>query len=363
MSEITDVLAAIDTLHARGERMALATVVSTRGSTYRRSGARLLVPEHGASVGNISGGCLEGDVERIGRELMASGVPRLELFDLRAEDDAVWGYGLGCNGAIEVFIEPAEQALATASALRLAVEEGRACCLATVLSSSSVQVTPGDRALVTWDGPMGDANASLRELALSALAADDGGIQTLRLPDGDARVFAEVLQPVPRLLICGAGHDVVPLVSGAAGMGWRVTITDVRERLLKHERFPEAVRFIHAPPGAGVESFGPSARDYVVVMSHNYLKDLEYLRALLDAPFTYLGQLGPRLRTQQMLRELDRTDALDRLHAPAGLDIGGEGPEEVAWAVVAEMLAVRRGRGAGFLRDRHAPIHASPDAE
>lgn len=357
MSEITDVLAAIDALHARGERMALATVVSTRGSTYRRSGARLLVPERGASVGNLSGGCLEGDVERIGRELLDSGVPRLELFDLRAEDDAVWGYGLGCNGAIEVFIEPAEQALATASALRLAVEEGRACCLATVLSTSSAQVAPGDRALASSDGPMGDANPDLRDLAVAALAADDGGIHSLRLPDGEARVFAEVLLPPPRLLICGAGHDVVPLVAGAAGMGWRVTITDVRRQLLTSDRFPGAADFIHAPPGEGVAAFAPRERDYVVVMSHNYYKDLEYLRALLDARFAYLGQLGPRLRTQQLLRELDRSDAIDRLHAPAGLDLGAEGPGEVAWAIVAEMLAVRRGRDAGFLRDRHAPIH------
>ena len=110
MSEITDVLAAIESMSAQGQKMALATIVAVRGSTYRRPGARLLVPEEGAPIGNISGGCLEGDVADMARVVMDEGTARLAGWDLTADDDAVWGLGLGCNGAIEVFIEPAEEA-------------------------------------------------------------------------------------------------------------------------------------------------------------------------------------------------------------------------------------------------------------
>lgn len=363
MSEIVDVLAAIGALRARGERMALATIVSVRGSTYRRPGARLLVPEHGDSVGNVSGGCLEGDVERIGRRVMTDGVPRLELFDLTADGDAVWGYGLGCNGAMELFIEPAEHAVATAAALRVAVEEERPCCFVTVLESQVGGVTPGDRTLLLADGPrqgrVGDdaTDAAVAALAAEALAADAGGLRTLSRPDGELRLFFEVLQPPPRLLVCGAGHDAIPLVRDAASLGWRVTVTDVRAPFLNAGRFPEAAAFSHAQPAAAAAAFAPDARSSVVLMSHNYLRDAEYLGALLDTRPLYLGVLGPRKRTLQLLRDLDRVDALDRIHAPAGLDLGGEGPEEVAWAIVAEMLAARHGRQGGSLRDRRAPIH------
>ena len=123
MSELTDVLDAIESLAARGERMSLATIVSVKGSTYRRPGARLLVPEEGAPVGNISGGCLEGDVADVARIVMRDGVPRIAAWDLTADDDDVWGLGLGCNGAIEVFVEPADDAARVAGALRAALAE------------------------------------------------------------------------------------------------------------------------------------------------------------------------------------------------------------------------------------------------
>lgn len=366
MSELTDVLAAIDAAHARGERMALATIVATRGSTYRRPGARLFVPERGASVGNISGGCLEGEVERIGREVMADGVSRLVPFDLTADDDAVWGFGLGCSGAVEIFIEAGERAASTAAALRVAVEGERECCVVTVVASSLPGVAPGDRLVVTAGGArvggLGDRHAEGRlvELAARALAAD-AEARSVTLDAGRLRAFLEPLRPPPRLLVCGAGHDAIPLVRAAAELGWRPTVTDVRSRLLTQARFPGASGFIHAPPAAGVERFAADARSAIVVMSHNYLKDIEYLRAALELPAGYLGVLGPRLRTEQLLREIGREEALDRLHAPAGLDLGAEGPYEVALAIIAEMLAARRGRCAGFLRDRRGPIHEVAD--
>lgn len=333
MSELSDLLDAADALAARGEPMALATIVDTRGSTYRRAGARLLIPSEGESIGNISGGCLEGDVARIGREVLASGQPRLVEFDMTADDDAVWGYGLGCNGAIELFIEPTAGALASVAALR----SGQGSCLVTPLSGPSI----GSHRLET-DGA---AAAALRD-------GTPGVVEV----NGE-RTFYEPLFAPLRLLVCGAGHDAIPLVRQAADLGWRVVVADVRRDLLTPERFPGAAAFSAADPAEAATALAPDERTAAILMNHNYLRDIACLRSLLDAPLAYLGVLGPRGRTEQMLREIGRPDAISRLHAPAGLDIGAEGPEEVAHAIVAEILGVTRGRGGGRLRDRGAPIH------
>ncbi len=152
MSEISDVLGAIESLHSRGERMALATIVAVRGSTYRRPGARLLVPEQGELIGNISGGCLENDVADVARIVMQEGMARVVSFDLTADDEAVWGWGLGCNGAIELFVEPGEKAAEVAGALRMALEDERPISMVTVLDSSIPGVDQGTRLLVRPDG-------------------------------------------------------------------------------------------------------------------------------------------------------------------------------------------------------------------
>jgi xanthine dehydrogenase accessory factor len=311
VSELTDILDAIEAATARGEPMALATIVATTGSTYRRAGARLFIRAEGDPIGNISGGCLEGDVARIGREVMADGQPRLATFDLTADDDAVWGYGLGCNGAFEILVEPTAGAVKTADALRQALT-GSPTCLATTLT-----------------GPHAGSHR-LKADGAAAAALRDGTPRVVE--EGGERLLYEPILPPLRLVICGAGHDAIPLVRQAAELGWRVTVA------------------------AGV--IGPDDRTAVVLMSHNYLRDIAYLRSFVGAQLAYFGVMGPRGRTEQMLGEIGEPAAIERLQAPAGLDIGAEGPEEVARAIVAEILAVTNGRAGGQLRDRRGPIHA-----
>jgi xanthine/CO dehydrogenase XdhC/CoxF family maturation factor len=370
VSELTDVLSAIESLSARGERLALATIVEVRGSTYRRPGARLLVPEEGAPIGNISGGCLENDVADVARIVMSEGHARVVSFDLTADDEAVWGWGLGCNGAIELFVEPADKAAEVAGALRLALEEERPICLVTVLDASVPGVEQGNRLLVM---PGGETRGSLgdpaldeasHDAALDLLAREKSEIRTLPGSQGEARAFVEVLEPPLRLLICGAGHDAAPVVRAAAGLGWSPIVVDDREAFLNRERFPEAAGFVRLERPEDVATVAPvDGRTYIVVMSHNFLRDKDYLRALLGSPARFIAMLGPGARTQRLLTELREEgleiteDDLARIHGPAGLDLGAEGPEEIAAAITAEIVAVKRGRGAGFLRDRPGPIH------
>ena len=371
MSEITDVLAAIESLSASGQRMALATIVAVGGSTYRRPGARLLVPEEGAPIGNISGGCLEGDVADMARLVMEEGTARLAGWDLTADDDAVWGLGLGCNGAIEVFIEPADRAAEAARALRTALEEERPISLVTVIESAEPDaIAPGARLIVmpegTVEGSLGrhDVDAGAIEAARDVLVAERSEIRTLA--EG-IRAFVEILDPPLRLVICGAGHDAVPFVRAASIIGWNVTVVDDRPAFLNNERFPEAQAFaLVDDPSEVAKTIAIDARTFVVVMTHNFLRDKEYLRSLLTTDARYLAMLGPAARTQRLLMELDEEgtpiteDRRARIHGPAGLDLGAEGPEEIAQAIIGEIVAVRRGRDGGFLRERPTPIHDRP---
>ncbi|MBI2201898.1 MAG: XdhC family protein, partial [Armatimonadetes bacterium] len=181
---------------------------------------------------------------------------------------------------------------------------------------------------------------------------------------GEVKVFVESIRPPIRLVVCGAGHDAIPVVQFAAMLGWRTIVVDQRERFLTRERFPGAREFIKADPAEAAALVPIDSQTYVVVMTHNYLHDRDLLRGFLRSGAPYVGMLGPRIRTEKILSELqhaglpvsDRDRA--RIFGPVGLDLGSEGPEEIALAVVGEILAVESGRQASFLRERTGPIHA-----
>ncbi|HEX2178162.1 MAG TPA: XdhC family protein [Actinomycetota bacterium] len=369
-------LSAIETLRSRGEKMALATVVASRGSTYRRPGARLLVAESGDLIGNISGGCLDNDIRREAREVMAGKGARIVDFDLTADDEAVWGWGLGCNGALEVFVEPPDHAAQVVGALKKALEERRTIGLVTVLTSKVPEVEPGARLLVHPDGRteggLGDpaVEATGVKVALEALETRKASRRNLEVQGrGEVSAFVEPLEPPVRLLICGAGEDVIPLVRLAAAIGWETVIADDRENLLNHERFPEATGFVHLPKALDVvKEAGVDRLTAAIVMSHNYVRDQDYLQALLGTDVVYIGMLGPKARLRRLLPDLAKEGIYPseederKIHGPAGLDVGAEGPEEIAWAVIAEIMAVRSGRNAGFLKNRQGPTHPRESA-
>ncbi|MBM3449544.1 MAG: XdhC/CoxI family protein, partial [Armatimonadetes bacterium] len=200
------------------------------------------------------------------------------------------------------------------------------------------------------------------DLAREALAAERGARRAV----GEVELFAEPIQPMPRLVVCGAGHDAIPLVRLAREAGFRPIVVDRREQFLTLERFPEADGFLRTEFPETAARIAPDDRTYVVVMTHNYLCDKDVDRSFLThpAPPAYLGLLGPRSRSEKILRELaDEGVAIgdatrDRIYAPVGLDIGSEGPEQIAIAILAEAISVRTGRSGRNLRERTAPIHA-----
>ncbi|MDQ7843710.1 MAG: XdhC family protein [Armatimonadota bacterium] len=370
MRELLDILTAIDTFAGRGERLALATIVGVRGSTYRRAGARLLMSASQEMVGNISGGCLESDLMVVADEVMASGTPRLVTYDLTADDDAVWGLGLGCNGAVELFVEPVDPASAQWPLLRAALQGERTIALVKLLDGPPAGRWIAVRPDGAGEGRLDDPEAETRAVRAAQAALAEGASRLVVLPTagGDRRAFVEVIRPPIRLIVCGAGHDAIPVVQFASAMGWRVVVVDPRERFLTPERFPGARQFVRASAEEAAGRVAIDDRTYVVVMTHNYLHDRDLLRGFLATPVRYIGMLGPRQRTEKILEELRGQGVIltaedrARLFGPVGLDIGGEGPEAIALALLAEIQAVEAGRRGGFLRERRGPIHETQRA-
>ncbi|MDR7482988.1 MAG: XdhC family protein, partial [Armatimonadota bacterium] len=309
MKELQEILTAVEEARARGEAVALATIVGVRGSTYRRAGARLLIAAGGRQVGNISGGCLEGDVAVVAEEVLAQGAPRLVTYDLTADDDMVWGLGLGCNGAIEVFVEPTTAADVLWEAVRSALAAEETVTVVTVVEGTPA--VPAGRRLVVWAdgrraGGLGDPALEIEAARLAAAARAElrTGVHRAQADGGPVRLFVEVLHPPLRLVVCGAGHDAIPVVRFAAQLGWRVLVVDRREAFLTPERFPGASGFVKTEfPEAG-QAVPTDAHTYVLIMTHNYLHDRDLLRAFLPTPVAYLGMLGPRARTDRILADL-----------------------------------------------------------
>jgi xanthine dehydrogenase accessory factor len=367
MKELRDILDALAEAQARGERAALGTVIRVRGSTYRREGARLLIRADGQTVGSVSGGCLEGDIAEIARDVLAAGRPRLAQYDLTSDDDAVWGLGLGCNGAIDVLIEPVPGDLPVR--LRRAIDERRTLVLATLVGGPD-PLAPGARIYLPEDGaPEGSlGDAALDQAAVAAarrqLEARRSAVVSLESARGPAEVFVEVLAPPLPLLVCGAGHDVIPLVRLAHELGWWVMVADSRPAYARRERFPGADEVVLAADEEVPQKVRIDRHTFVVVMTHNFLHDRRLLRGLLATPARYIGLLGPRARTDRLLAELarDGVNVSDgqraRLFGPVGVDLGAESPEEIALSILAEILALHNGRPkVASLRERGGPIH------
>lgn len=377
MKELRAILAALTAEGAENERFALATIVRTSGSTYRRAGARLLIKASGEWTGLISGGCLERDVSERARAVIETNEPRTVVYDTGAHEDIVWGLGLGCNGIVELLLEPlmGENLARHIEFLTESVMRGRTNAMATVIGAQDCAAKVGARMMLMRGELTHDfsdeelaANVArdLRGLLSSGAHASRAsvvGYDTAR--GGRLEVLREVVAPPTSLLIFGAGPDAVPLVAFAKELGWRVEIVDARAAFANSARFPQADDIKVCRPEAIAERVAFDERTIAVVMTHNYLHDREILATLLASPVRYIGMLGPRARTEKLLDEigeeggshLTRPENLRRLHHPIGLDIGADTPEEIALAIVAEIQATLANRTGKMLRDHQGSIH------
>jgi xanthine dehydrogenase accessory factor len=326
----------------QGVSTVLVTLVRTEGSSYRQPGARLLLGADGAYAGTISGGCLETEVVRKA-EWMVRGGAVVERYSTMFDDTAEVPFGLGCGGVMDLLMEPADtpecRALMTAMEGALRGEES-------MVLTWLPRVGRGlARAVLGGSGDFTFASEGLKEGEL--VAARRRALQRDKVEGADDGIFFERMVVPQRLFVLGAGDDAKPLVSMAALLGWSVTVADGRAQLARAERFPEAERVIVLD---GSNGLGVCGEDAVVLMTHSYEQDRELLAALLPIAPRYFGLLGARHRSALLVSEVavmtgrSVAECCERLYAPVGLDLGGDGPEAIALAVIAEAQACCMGK-------------------
>ena len=365
----SDVMARLREALADGREAVLATIVRVEGSAYRRPGAKMLLTPDGG-VGSITAGCLEDEVRRLAQQVLEEGRPRVETYDLMEDDDDVWGLGVGCNGVITVLLEPVDASLRPAVA---AYDDGRPVGVVTVLDGD---LPTGARAYY-WPGEGIEADGSLPSWLVEALGdapaalveRGAGDTVTVETDSGEATVFVDGLTPPPELVVFGTGHDVGPVTELAKANDFRVTVVGFRGASAEASRFPRADRVTSSSPAQVAEVHDFDERTYAVVMSHNFVDDRLAVEALLETAVPYIGLLGPRERFEEMLAAFEEEGTtlsgsdLERVYTPAGLDLGGGTPYNIAHSIVAEALAVHHGREPKHLSDREGPIHERVELE
>jgi len=347
MSELFEHL---DRLRSAEGKVAVATLVNTRGTTPRKEGAKMLVGAGGRILGSVTiGGCVDAQVIEEAASVLSTHKPRLLQLDLG--DEEAWEIGLTCGGTIEVFVEPVDlekpddATLALYERLKAHAEAGGRGAMLTRLEGSA----DGAKMLVFDSGPregsLGDTALDAAAGAAAEIAVKAGKSATLTVEG--VRVFAEVFVPASILLIVGAGHVAMPMVTLARVLGFKTILIDGRPRFATRERFPDVDDLKIGIPSELVRDVPLVASTALVLVAHDYKYDLPVIRHALETPVGYIGLLGSSRRGKailDLLREDGVSDAsLDRVHVPIGLDLGAQSAPEIALAVLAEVLAVQRG--------------------
>jgi xanthine dehydrogenase accessory factor len=377
VTNLGNILKAWDDAQQSGTPSVLATVVRVEGSHYRRPGARMLAVPKESPTGSISGGCLEADLLEKAATVIRSGSAALAHYDTTTDADLLYGSGMGCGGAVDILMEPANthSVVRLMEALRSCIDQRRSASVATVFAKGgAIDAEVGDRMIGTGDGAefIGRVDESVRSAVSRKLntLADTRRNGALRFfsAHGWVDCFMEHLSPPIALVLLGAGNDARPVCAYASELGWQVTVIDHRPALVNIQRFPRAKALHVLRP----EEFGAWERagdfDAAVIMTHHYQHDCELLSHLMSRPLSYIGLLGAARRAETMLNELRKSGLtidgrmLDRLYAPVGLDLNADGPEEIALAIVAEIQMVLNGGSARPLRSGRSPARTAEAA-
>lgn len=349
-------------------RAALATVIKVHGSSYRSPGARMLITDDGRWVGSISGGCLEGDALRKARWVMTENQALTVTYDTREESNQNLGIGLGCNGVIDVLIEPV---VPGSPSNPITLFEGfldtqHVMALATVFNPSQ---HAGRKLLIDPNGRILSGNVEEFPVELPAelqqlCQTHKSGTRQYATKEGEVHIFLELIQPVVKVILFGAGFDARPVSQLARSLGWQVEVTDECVAHIAPVFFPEANKLSLCQREFIDRDFQVTPFTACVLMSHNYEYDRDVLRKLIHKDTPYIGILGPRKRFDKMLEEFRQDgihvthEEIKKVHSPIGLDIGAEAPDEIAVSIIAEIQSIFANRPGGFLKHRAGPIHA-----
>lgn len=339
-----EVMADIDRWLAQSDSIALATVLQTWGSSPRQVGAKLALTAHGEVSGSVSGGCVEGAVIETGFSVIKTGQPKLLHFGVA--DETAWEVGLACGGSIDVFVQRLDRSLY--EAIHTALQSDRSSIIVTVIRG------PLDllgRALIVHDTGevIGTLGAEIDRDALQAANRLLSAGQSQRKVLSDSiELFFDVIAPTPEVIAVGGVHIAVALTQLAKVMGYRTTVVDPRGAFGTEARFPHVDRLIQAWPDEGLGQIHLSGLSAIAVLTHDPKLDDPALKIALPSAAFYVGALGsPTTQAQRRVRLHAAglsEEVLDRLHSPIGLEIGSQTPEEIALAIMAQIVACRNQR-------------------
>lgn len=378
MNDLQAILEAFQITRQRRESAFLVTVVQTQGSTYRRPGARMLITASDEMIGMVSGGCLEQDILEHTRQMLEGEAIAVTYDSTTENEDILWGFGLGCNGVVQVLIESllpdacnpltvlaecwrgssASQSVRTPAVLAN-IFQAPSKDVSEVKLGACLALTPDK--LIVFDQRHTDLITAIAADAQAVLYQQQSTSKSYELAMGTVQVFLEFVPAPPVLMIFGAGQDAIPVAQMAKSLGWQVIVADCRANPASHDRFALVDQVI-LTRRERISQLHPLTDQVsaAVVMTHNYLDDLEVLKTVLPSAVPYVGLLGPKRRTERLLQELQiegSNTQLKKLHAPIGLDIGADTPSAIAVSIIAEIQAVLAQRTGGFLKHRSVPIH------
>lgn len=361
MKELHEILKKISQF-GENEKAILATVVALEGSGYRRPGARMLIDENGYSIGTISGGCLEADVLERAKRVLETNEPIVITYDTTKDENSVFGLGMGCRGVIHILLEAVTKESKFFAFADAHLRARKAFVIAALIKTKSSEFKIGSQIFYGENGiETNDFTGKLDENLAASVRRAFLERKSARENFEFGKVFVEYIKPRVSLLLFGAGFDALPVAGFAKDLGWAVTVIDHRAAWANHERFPDADEIIVSRAENIDEKLFQDENSVAVLMTHNYDRDKELLPRLLKSKAVYVGALGPKKRAERLLAEIGEKfseEQLNRLHAPIGLDIGAETPEEIALAIIAEIRGVLAKRRGGFLRERQGSIYA-----
>lgn len=301
-----------------GEPAVLATLVHVEGHSYRKAGASMLLLPNGEKIGSLSPGCLESDLQERVESLLHTGEAEWVVYNMRPEEDAIWGEAIGCGGVLRILLEPLnEKVFSMLSQAYFVVEAGMA--VEFIRYSEEQKLSYAMRKI--RDGYIQDDSVSLGVNKRKAL-------------------LSTTFTPRPRLFLFGADEGTVPIVRIAGSIGFRVAVGDWRASLCNTDRFPDAELAV-GTPNVILDTLRIQPSDYVLICGHQLQKDREMLEQVLPLKPHYIGVMGSKSRIRHLLEGLSDTQ---NIKAPVGMAIGAEGPQEIAISIAAELITVRNGR-------------------
>jgi xanthine dehydrogenase accessory factor len=347
------ILDAFEAWKSDGQPLVMVTVYATEGSTYSKTGHRILIAANGDYQGLVSGGCLEGDIAEHARAVLDKGAALAVTYDLRDEADEIWGMGIGCNGVIKVLLQrlTPDSGYEPFQTIARCHRDQYAAISATIVTSENPDLSAG-ATLIDWGNEYSVSEIpdtlrdTIRKQCARRIASSVPELVEHDLSEGSCLVLYSPIIPIPRLLVLGAGPDAVPLVSMAIELGWQVTIADHRAAYLEEPAFKTAYAIAGIDPMQLDRTLDLNEFSAVVVMSHHLETDRCYLNQLARSKIPYIGVLGPEARRDRLVSELD-LDAPDfaaRLKGPVGLEIGADSPESIALSILAEIHQVITGQ-------------------